>query len=63
MKEEFFFGILVCMWLVQAQTLQDIQLADQYLRNTEFDKAVVLMKNSGIKVPAIRNSSRITWRA
>lgn len=48
----FFIAILVgFVAAAQAQTPQDIQLADQYFRNGEFDKAVVLYEKLWNKSP------------
>src|SRR6476661_6613535 len=48
----FFLAVLIgVITSVQAQSPQDIQLADQYFRNAEFDKAVTLYEKLWNKSP------------
>ncbi|MBX7142256.1 MAG: tetratricopeptide repeat protein [Chitinophagales bacterium] len=45
------FLLIACEGTLHAQQSQDIQLADQYFRNGEFDKAVVLYEKLWNKTP------------
>jgi len=53
MKSKFFLFILTlaATTMAQAQSQQDVQLADQYFSNAEFDKAVVLYEKLWSKNP------------
>ena len=53
MKKAFFIAIILLsrVFSASAQSSQDIQLADQYMHNGEFDKAVVLYEKLFNKAP------------